>query len=433
MHGYYLILRNPSNRTCDTTGLTFACWNKHGELMLRLRDQEWLDIVQQYDIIALQETWLLDGHESAMPWPNGYKHYVSSRPAAPDMRRRGGGVAVLVREGIPHVLCTHMTWLDMLTLDFGCLYLVCSYVPPSTSDWTNWTDVDPMERVEEILSFCSSSNQKGTLWLGDLNARIANQTPNPNFPRSSLDQRSTTRGNDLIGFCREQGLVILNGSHLEDASPGTWTSFQETGSSVIDYAIVSEALATRVLKLHIRRDDGEHSDHAIVEVHMDLPTVAHPPSRSRRKPRMLSLQASRERPMPQPRDPLTQLPLEHSELDRLLEYTVSLCRTDEEACADLYGCCYSDERPVSVWTDSSSHRNGAADARAGAGVYWGEGNANNVSARVPGPQTNTREELLAVLIALHHADPWRKLIIYTDNEGVIRTYCYWLDNFASRG
>ncbi|EIM90462.1 ribonuclease H-like protein, partial [Stereum hirsutum FP-91666 SS1] len=88
---------------------------------------------------------------------------------------------------------------------------------------------------------------------------------------------------------------------------------------------------------------------------------------------------------------------------------------------------------MSVWTDGSCHGNGRDGARAGAGIWWAANSPRNVSARVPGAQTNMRGELLAVYIALREADPRRTLILYTDNEVVIRTYCYWVEGMLARG
>lgn len=56
------------------------------------------------------------------------------------------------------------------------------------------------------------------------------------------------------------------------------------------------------------------------------------------------------------------------------------------------------DRPrLVVYTDGSGLSNGKVGATAGAGVYWGEGEASkyNLAERVPGePQTNNRGELL---------------------------------------
>lgn len=52
----------------------------HGDLAARIRDPLFLDIISQYDIVALQETWLLEGLETVLRWSDGYEVYVSSEP-----------------------------------------------------------------------------------------------------------------------------------------------------------------------------------------------------------------------------------------------------------------------------------------------------------------------------------------------------------------
>jgi hypothetical protein len=45
-----------------------------------------------------------------------------------------------------------------------------------------------------------------------------------------------------------------------------------------------------------------------------------------------------------------------------------------------------------VWTDGACSNNGFAGARAGIGVYWGEGHPDNLAEplKIPGTQTNNR-------------------------------------------
>ena len=47
--------------------------------------------------------------------------------------------------------------------------------------------------------------------------------------------------------------------------------------------------------------------------------------------------------------------------------------------------------------------------QAGYGVYWGEGDRRNLSARVWGPQTNSRAELMAALMALRQVEPFQSV------------------------
>ena len=52
-----------------------------------------------------------------------------------------------------------------------------------------------------------------------------------------------------------------------------------------------------------------------------------------------------------------------------------------------------------VYTDGACSRNGATNATAGIGIYFGENDARNVSRRISGKQTNNAAELTAIIEA----------------------------------
>ncbi len=52
-----------SPRVINDPVLNILAWNIHGGLDWMLRDLEVLDLFSSYDIILLQETWLLEGEE----------------------------------------------------------------------------------------------------------------------------------------------------------------------------------------------------------------------------------------------------------------------------------------------------------------------------------------------------------------------------------
>ncbi|KZV88984.1 ribonuclease H-like protein, partial [Exidia glandulosa HHB12029] len=99
----------------------------------------------------------------------------------------------------------------------------------------------------------------------------------------------------------------------------------------------------------------------------------------------------------------------------LLEDVLLSAQSDEEARVDLYGPVWEDTPEVRVWTDGSTKEPGTADARSGAGIYWGEDCKRNVAARVAGLQRNNRAELVAFAVSVAHANPDRTLHVYTDS------------------
>ncbi|KAL7419560.1 hypothetical protein Q5752_005471 [Cryptotrichosporon argae] len=90
-----------------------------------------------------------------------------------------------------------------------------------------------------------------------------------------------------------------------------------------------------------------------------------------------------------------------------------------------------------VYTDGSSLSNGRARARAGLGVYWGEGEAarRNASERVPGAaQTNNRGELLSIIRALETCPfPDLPMEVRTDSQYAISCMTTFLPKWLRNG
>lgn len=74
-----------------------------------------------------------------------------------------------------------------------------------------------------------------------------------------------------------------------------------------------------------------------------------------------------------------------------------------------------------VYTDGACFNNGFKNAKAGYGIYFGENDPRNVSARVPDdlPQTNNVGELLAIIEAIKISNQ-SGITIYTDSEYCIK-------------
>ncbi|KAL1698683.1 ribonuclease H-like domain-containing protein, partial [Schizophyllum commune] len=118
----------------------------------------------------------------------------------------------------------------------------------------------------------------------------------------------------------------------------------------------------------------------------------------------------------------------------LLEDVLSRTETDAEGIRALYGPALGPySQPTRAWTDGSCIGNGSAEARAGAGVFFGVNSRLNDCARVFGRQTNNRGEHLSIILALLAVHPATPLTIYSDSELVIRTYCYWARKMEQDG
>ncbi|KAI2685668.1 hypothetical protein DTO013E5_7977 [Penicillium roqueforti] len=83
-----------------------------------------------------------------------------------------------------------------------------------------------------------------------------------------------------------------------------------------------------------------------------------------------------------------------------------------------------------IYTDGSSLRNGTPLASAGVGVYFGPGDARNVSEPLKGSrQTNQRAELTAILRAIDIAPRHRDVTIITDSRYSIDCVTVWFINW----
>ncbi|GMR35811.1 hypothetical protein PMAYCL1PPCAC_06006, partial [Pristionchus mayeri] len=87
------------------------------------------------------------------------------------------------------------------------------------------------------------------------------------------------------------------------------------------------------------------------------------------------------------------------------------------------------------YTDGACSKNGRANAKAGWGVWWGDGHENNDCGAVDGEQTNNRAELMAVIKAISRARNrgLPKLIIRTDSQLLINSMDKWIVKWRNNG
>ena len=96
---------------------------------------------------------------------------------------------------------------------------------------------------------------------------------------------------------------------------------------------------------------------------------------------------------------------------------------------------------VHIYTDGACKNNGSRAATGGIGVYWGEHDARNISARViADPVTNNGCELLAIAVALAAvvaaekvARPAAEYVLFSDSKYAIACVTTWYAGFVARG
>ncbi|XP_050673235.1 ribonuclease H1-like isoform X2 [Leptidea sinapis] len=90
---------------------------------------------------------------------------------------------------------------------------------------------------------------------------------------------------------------------------------------------------------------------------------------------------------------------------------------------------------VQVYTDGACSSNGCEGARAGLGVYWGNGHRLNVSEPVSGRATNNCGEIQAATKAIRQAldNGVQKLTINTDSQFLISSVTKWMPGWKRKG
>ncbi|XP_047542763.1 ribonuclease H1 [Vanessa atalanta] len=90
---------------------------------------------------------------------------------------------------------------------------------------------------------------------------------------------------------------------------------------------------------------------------------------------------------------------------------------------------------VQVYTDGACSSNGRSGAKAGLGVYWGEGHPLNISEPVSGRATNNCGEIQAatraITMAINHGV--KKLAINTDSKFLINSVTKWMPGWKRKG
>ena len=141
---------------------------------------------------------------------------------------------------------------------FKNIFIGTFYVSPHTF---NVTEDFFKTFNDEIRVF----REKGQVFVqGDLNARTANESDfikydkydkmltnyDNQIRRNFQDHKKNMRGVELLDICKINDLMILNGRTTGDLF-GSFTSHQWNGSSVVDYALTSNAYMENVLSFRV--------------------------------------------------------------------------------------------------------------------------------------------------------------------------------------
>ena len=170
--------------------LKFLTYNVEG-LKSKLNDPSFLDMIKEYDVIVLLETWL-DGKQSLNI--DGFWDYSQIRPKHEKAIRFSGGITILIkscfRPGTKLVTDEEgFIWFKLLKSFFKLdndIFICATYIPPhnTTSHINNKTD------YWEILtnSLANYSCKGNILITGDLNARTGKNNEETDIGDKHLDE-----------------------------------------------------------------------------------------------------------------------------------------------------------------------------------------------------------------------------------------------------
>lgn len=240
--------------------------NVHGTN--KLNDHFYIKEIQEYDVVILAETHI--GYSTPV-----FVEQFNCFSVCRDISSNGryyGGLAILRRKELKdHIKILSTTCKDYQWLKFdknhfhlqSDLYLCALYMPPANSTYTRHLPYDILELIEKDLLYYK---EKGDVLIcGDFNARTADKldvitddtskylplfdsysVDNTTRVRRSHDTVIDTRGKELLEFCIQNQLRIMNGRCLGDIF-GHYTCFNPLGQSTVDYLLASEKITNQLL------------------------------------------------------------------------------------------------------------------------------------------------------------------------------------------
>ena len=265
--------------------LNIGCWNING-LKDKYKDNSFLQCVDKFDIICLQETKIAVDMSVHI---NNFHVIKISRPHEKNFPISGGMMILIkpsVLEGI-NVLpnnSSEIQWLQLKRNYFSFekdVFLCFTYISPQFSSYTIRHNLDILSDLEKDIVLYSETGN--IMICGDTNARIGkeiefidNDNDYVSVPsyvscncyvkqKMSEDRVCNSRGRELLDICTSSNLVVLNGRTCGDQG-GKYTCFQYNGNSVVDYCIVSELLFNNILYFHVQDHYPLLSDHSLISV-----------------------------------------------------------------------------------------------------------------------------------------------------------------------
>ena len=281
-------------------------WNINGLGKEKYRDEDFVNIVNRYDILCLTETWREDGKNH--PAPNGYKgKYHNRKHKNTKAKRNSGGILVLYKNELHEYIKVinnkdeNILWLRIKKECTGLksdLILGTVYMSPKDSNIHKRDSAT--ETLDVLYEQMATFNENDPIILGgDFNARIGNFTGrvtedldvlgtwegNHNDyddgrekdinkrERVSEDKKLNAQGCEFLDFCTGTDLCILNGRTIGDLS-GKFTYIGRNGCSVVDFALASKEIRSQKIITGFKVEDlNSLSDHRSLSISLTKNTT----------------------------------------------------------------------------------------------------------------------------------------------------------------
>ena len=284
----------PSQRLpTKRSSLKIGAWNVNGvktKDIDKFNDKHFIDLIKNFDILGIVETHLIASLPSPLP---NYKIHHFFRVQDKKAKRVFGGISILVKKSISNGVTitdssnSNFIWLKLDKHYFNMfedLYICFLHIPPENSTYSE-KQGDQFENF--TINFMKFANKGNVMLCGDFNGRVAtlndfvlhdsydiSLVDNEYISdicrcRSSQDKVVTSRGRQLLDFCVNSRLRILNGRTLGDLE-GKFTFHNSLGSSVIDYIICNESFLSKVLFIEIHDLVKSLSDHCLLSVYLSV-------------------------------------------------------------------------------------------------------------------------------------------------------------------
>ena len=258
----------------------------------KLQSEELKQVFKNNDIVLLTESWLGD---EAIVNVNGFQHFQLNRTLNKQgAKRNSGGIIAYIR----NELVTDKTlflqdsddilWLkldgNLFNLSDDVFLCLIYNVPEGSSRQGLLDNMNLFDRLSDHMIHIKNltDNKCQFLVCGDFNARTSDladyvqddtavhildlpddySTDLP-LKRVSEDKGFNRYGSELLDFCKQTGLRILNGRAGVDGNIGKCTYVGSAGRSLVDYVIVSQEIFSLVDNFSVS-DPNILSDHCIV-------------------------------------------------------------------------------------------------------------------------------------------------------------------------